>query len=147
MYQQKTLETKASVEEYLDRIEDARKREEAREIVAMCQDATKETPTLWGESIIGFGSYAYQYASGHKGVAAKVGYSPRKTHHVLYLVLWESEIADLLGRLGKVKHGVSCLYVKRLEDIDRAILQTMITRSYAIMSAQDREGTFKAPLE
>ena len=137
MYQQKTLETDASVEQYLDQIEDPRKKAEAREIVAMCVEATGQNPKQWGPSIIGFGSYAYEYASGHKGVAAKVGYSPRKAQHVLYLVLWDQEIKDLLERLGNVKHGVSCLYVKRLKDIDKAVLKEMIVRSYERMSEKD----------
>lgn len=142
MYQQKTLETDASVEQYLDRIEDPRKKEEAREIVAMCIEATGQKPKLWGPSIIGFGSYAYEYASGHKGVAAKVGYSPRKAQHVLYLVLWDPAIQAMMDRLGNVKHGVSCLYVKHLKDIDKTVLKEMIVRSYAAMSAQDGSLVF-----
>jgi hypothetical protein len=136
MYQQKTLETDASVEQYLDQIEDPRKKEEAREIVAMCQEATGQIPKLWGPSIIGFGSYSYEYASGHKGVAAKVGYSPRKAHHVLYLALWDVGIKELLERLGNFKHGVGCLYVKHLRDLDKAVLREMIGRSYVLMSNQ-----------
>lgn len=134
MYQQKTLETDQSVEGFLDRIDNEEKRREAKEIVELCKSVTQETPKMWGESIVGFGTYAYRYASGHSGVSAKIGYSPRKSHHVLYLALWDPTVEILLSQLGDVKHGVGCLYIKRWRSIDQTILKEMIERSFALIS-------------
>jgi hypothetical protein len=130
---QKTLPTGAEPEGFLAAVPDEARREDARTLCRLLADWTGEPPRMWGGSIVGFGSYHYRYDSGHKGTAALVGFSPRKAHLVLYLV---GGVADrypkLLERLGPHKRGKGCLYLKRLDDVDRDVLRELIERTVRV---------------
>jgi hypothetical protein len=94
---------------------------------------------MWGTSIVGFGSYHYRYASGHEGDAPLAGFSPRKQHLVVYLVSeFQTRHRSTLARLGPYKHGKSCLYLKRLADVDEAALRELIDRSVRVWRGVDR---------
>lgn len=100
-------------------------------------EVTGEPATMWGPSIIGFGSYHYRYASGREGDAPLVGFSPRKTALTLYASAEEDMRAELLARLGPHKVGESCVYLKRLSDVDDQVLADLIRAGAAFTRAQD----------
>lgn len=125
----KTKATQASVRDYLDAIEDDGRRKDCEALVALMQKTTGFPPVMWGSSIVGFGSYHYRYDSGHEGDACLVGFSSRKGDISVYVIAGLEGQADLLAKLGKHKAGKSCLYVKRMADIDPKVLAAMITNS------------------
>ena len=131
MAELKTRPTDASVEAFLDAVEDERKRSDARVIAGMMAEITGAPGVMWGSSIVGFGSYHYRYASGREGDFLETGFSPRKRALTLYVMAGFSEYDDLLDRLGKHTTGKSCLYVKRLSDIDLDVLRELLQRSVA----------------
>lgn len=92
-----------------------------------------EPAQLWGPTIVGFGRYRYRYESGHEGEAARIGFSPRAREMVLYFVPGFEPHAELMKRLGRCRPGKSCLYVKRLSDLDESVLETLIVDSLALM--------------
>ena len=92
---------------------------------------TGDEPAMWGPSIVGFGSYHYKYASGREGDWMKVGFSPRKQQLTLYIMSGFSRFDELMGRLGKHSTGKSCLYIKRLEDVDLGVLEELVRESVA----------------
>jgi hypothetical protein len=134
-----THRTDASVEEFLARVPDERRREDAGRLCAMMQEITGEPAAMWGTSIIGFGTYHYRYASGHEGDSALAGFSPRSQHLVIYLVgEFESRYREVLARLGPHKTGKGCLYIKRLDDVDDDALRELIDRSVRVHRSIDR---------
>ena len=132
----KTTPTEASVDAYIDAVEDAQKREDCRAVAAMMADVTGAPARMWGSSIVGFGSYHYRYASGREGDFMETGFAARKRELTLYVVAGFSEYGDLLAKLGKHKTGKSCLYVKRLADVDEDVLREMVERSVAWIRAR-----------
>lgn len=130
-YQVKTKASEDSVEIFLDRIESPRKREDAYRLLALFTEATGMPARLWGDSIVGFGSYHYKYRTGHEGDAMIVGFSPRKLKISLYLYADFPERDQLLGRLGKHTTGVGCVYVNKFDDIRPEVLRELIVRSVA----------------
>ena len=129
MAELKTKVNDASVEGFLSTIEDEKKRRDSFTLLEFMKRVTQMEPKMWGDSIIGFGTYHYKYASGHEGDWAPVGFSPRKQALTLYIMAdWTNHI-DLLARLGKYKSGKACLYVKKLEDIDLDVLEQLIKRA------------------
>jgi hypothetical protein len=118
------------VAEFIEGIEDERKREDSRTLIEMMKRATGETPRLWGPSIVGFGDYHYEYKSGRKGDTFRVGFSPRKQSLTLYTMGYIDRQDPLLAKLGKYTTGKACIYVKRLEDIDVDVLESIVKRSY-----------------
>ncbi len=130
----KTLPTTASVPAVLAALEPAGRRADAQALCALLEQVSGHPPVLWGSSIIGFG--AYPAKSGPRSVTPwpRLGFSPRKANHVVYLMDGFTGQADLLARLGKATTGVSCLYVKRLADVDMAVLTEMARRSWAMMA-------------
>src|SRR6201989_406297 len=137
-----TGRTGASVAEFLARIPEPQRREDARRLCAVMENITGEPPAMWGTSIMGFGAYHYRYASGHEGDSALAGFSPRRAHLAIYLV---GEFADrhqaALARLGPHKTGKGCLYIKRLDDVDLDALRELIDRSARIRKGIDRADT------
>jgi hypothetical protein len=133
-YQQKTLPGAASVEAFLASVEPAQRADDARTVIGLMQAASGEPPVLWGPSIIGFGHYAYTYASGHSGIAQRIGLSPRKANLVVYLHGLGEELAPLQARLGPHKTGAVCLYLPALAKIDLAVLDTMVRHSWDLMA-------------
>ena len=134
--------TAASVEDFLARVPDERRREEARRLCVMMQEITSEPPTMWGSSIIGFGTYHYRYPSGHVGDSALASFSPRRQHLAIYLVgEFENRHHSVLARLGPYKAGKGCLYIKRLGDVDHDALRELIDRSVRVRKGIDRAST------
>ena len=133
----KTQPTDADVGAFLDAIEDPQRREDSRAVCRLMTDETGERPRMWGESIVGFGSYHYAYASGREGDWMALGFSPRKANLTLYLMDGFTGYEDLLSRLGKHTTGRSCLYVKRLTDVDVEVLREMVRQSYRHTTAQN----------
>ena len=131
MAELKTKQTDASVEAYLNAIEDAQRRSDCRAIADIMRRVTKYEPKMWGPSIVGFGSYHYKYESGHEGDACLAGFSSRKAEISLYLMPGLDAKQTLLAALGKHKAGKGCLYVKRLSDIDVRVLEKLIRASVA----------------
>ena len=127
----KTRPNDASVEELLGQVEDPARRRDCQELVEIMRRVTGEEPKMWGPSIVGFGSYHYRYASGREGDWMAVGFSPRKRDLTLYIMAGFSRYGELLERLGKHKHGKSCLYVQRLDDVDREVLEELVSESVA----------------
>lgn len=132
----KTVETDADVSAFIDAVGDDRQREDARQLCALMTRLSGNPPRLWGPSIIGFGSYHYRYESGREGEMCRIGFSPRKGQTVIYLVDGYEQQQDHLARLGKHKIGKSCLYIKRLSDIDVDTLEAMVTASLTVMAAK-----------
>ena len=125
----KTKVNKASVEGFLNKVKDETVRNDCFEILKMMKQVTKEEPKMWGSSIVGFGSYRYKYASGREGDWMLTGFSPRKQNLTLYLMGGFDEQKDLLKKLGKYKTSVGCLYIKKLDDVDKKVLKTLVTAS------------------
>lgn len=135
MAEAKTKPTASDVSGFLDSVEPAAKRADGKVLADLFGRATGEAPRMWGPTIVGYGSYHYRYDSGHEGRAARVGFSPRKAKHSLYLLGCGDESSDaifgpLLARLGKYGRGASCLYVNKLADIDLAVLEEMVAESW-----------------
>jgi hypothetical protein len=108
----------------------------------MMRDITGEPPAIWGASIVGFGAYHYQYASGREGDSPLAGFSPRRQHLVIYLIGgFESRHRAVLARLGPHKTGKGCLYIRRLDAVDRDALRDLIDRSVRVRKGVDRAST------
>ena len=131
MAELKTKQTEASVEAYLDTIDDPRRRADCAAISALLKKVTKCEPRMWGPSIVGFGSYHYRYATGHEGDACLVGFSSRKPEIVLYISDSFESREKLLQELGKHRTGKVCVYIKRLSDIDVGVLEKLVKASVA----------------
>ena len=136
MAETKTKATEVSVDAFIDAVADPVRREDAKVVRAMMQRLTGEPARMWGPSIVGFGSYDYRYDSGHKGTSCRLGFSPRKAELVLYVLTGEPEQAAQLARLGKHKTGKSCLYVKKLADVDKGVLEEITRGALARMDAR-----------
>ena len=129
MAELKTQKNDASVEDFLNGVEDEKKREDSLKILDLMREVTGDEPAMWGSSIIGFGSYRYKYASGREGEWFLTGFSPRKQNLTLYIMSGFDQYDSLLANLGKHSTGKSCLYVKKLEDIDLTTLKEMVKMS------------------
>jgi hypothetical protein len=134
MAKNKTQATSADVTAFIDAVADETQRADAHAIAAMMARLSGEPPKMWGPSIIGFGRYHYKYDSGREGDTLRIGFSPRKGQTVLYLPGTISAQADLLARLGKHKEGKGCMYIKRLADVDAAVLEEMMVASIRYMA-------------
>lgn len=133
MAELKTRPENADVETFLAGIEDARRREDCRALVALLTDATGEEPVMWGGTIIGFGRYHYVYDSGREGDWFLTGVSPRKESLTVYIMDGFERHEDLMARLGSYRTGNSCLYLKKLDDVDAAVLGELVRRSVEAM--------------
>jgi hypothetical protein len=129
MAELKTQKNDASVEAFLNGVENQKRREDAFVILDLMKKITKSEPSMWGSSIIGFGSYHYKYASGREGDWFLVGFSPRKQSMSLYIMSGFKRYDEILSKLGKYKTGKSCLYINKLEDIDMNVLEQLISAS------------------
>ena len=129
MAENKTKANKTSVTEFLSTVTHEQKRKDSETLVALFEKLIGEPAVMWGSSIIGFGQYHYKYASGREGQFMLAGFSPRKNALTIYIMTGLSQYADLLAQLGKYKTGKSCLYIKKLEDIDIDVLSQLILHS------------------
>jgi|SRR5580658_2093359 hypothetical protein len=136
MTDNKTKPTKVSVPAFLAALPNAAKRADSKALVKLMQRASGEKPKMWGPSIVGFGSYRYKYESGREGDMPLIGFSPRKAATVLYNMTGFSDSGELLARLGKYTAGKGCLYIKRLADVDPAVLEAMAVKSVAAVRAR-----------
>ncbi|MEM9835455.1 MAG: DUF1801 domain-containing protein [Bacteroidota bacterium] len=125
----KTKPTEASVSDFLSSVEDEQKRIDSEVLLRMMEEITGSPAQMWGPSIIGFGTYHYVYPTGREGDWMEVGFSPRKNNLSLYLMSGVGRQTERLAKLGKHKIGKSCLYIKRLSDVDQTVLREMITTS------------------
>ena len=131
MAENKTKPTDASVEDYLAERGSEQQRADCRELIALLKKATRQPPRMWGPSIVGFGSYRYTYESGHTGEAPLAGFAIRGRELVIYMVADQAQQKSLLSRLGPHRMTKSCLYFKRLADLDRSVLQKLVAGSVA----------------
>ncbi len=134
MPEPKTRPTGASVPAFLDALADPRRRQDCATLVAWMQDALQVPAEMWDDSIVGFGRYRLRYANGSELDWPAIGFSPRKQDLVLYLALDFAGSDALLARLGKHRTSKACLYLKRLSDVDGAVLQALIAGSAAAMA-------------
>ncbi|WHY78439.1 DUF1801 domain-containing protein [Neobacillus sp. WH10] len=134
-YQQKTKETNNSVVEFIESVDNQKKREDAYKLVDIFTDTTGYEAKMWGPSIIGFGSYHYKYESGHEGDAPLVGFSPRKAKISLYFAPGDSKREELLKEFGKHTTGKGCVYINKVADIDISVLQELIKQSVQFLQA------------
>ncbi len=135
----KTRPTEVSVDAFIDAVPDAQRREDAKAVRAMMERLTGQPATMWGPSIIGFGTYRYQCGK-NWGTMCRLGFSPRKTELVLYVLTESREQDAFLARLGKHKTGKSCLYIKRLSDVDEGVLEALTAHALDHMNGKYPEG-------
>lgn len=131
----KTRANGASVRDYLAAIPDAGRRQDCETIVAMMSRVTGAPPVMWGDSIVGFDSYHYRYASGREGDAPLAGFSSRKGDISIYLSCEVPPTDALRERLGRHKMGKACLYVRRLDDVDLGVLEQLVAEAAAATRA------------
>lgn len=129
----KTQKTTKSVSKFLNEVENEQRRKDAKVILKLMKEITKEKPTMWGPSIIGFGEYKYKRRDGSEHTFLLTGFSPRKTALTIYIMPGYKEYPDLMKKLGTYKKGASCLYIKKLEDVDMKVLKQLITKGYKDM--------------
>lgn len=133
MTELKTQQNDASVNAFLDSIENEKRRADAKVVCDLMSRVTGWKAKMWGKTIVGFGAYEYRYESGRSGRWMMVGLSPRKTSLTIYIMPGFSGFDDLMDALGKYKTGKSCLYVNKLEDIDQSVLEQLVVQSIDVM--------------
>jgi hypothetical protein len=139
MAELKTKVNNASVLQFLRAVPEAGKRKDSMELLRLFKSVTKEKPKMWGTSIVGFGQYHYESErSAQKGDWPLTGFSPRKQNLTLYIMLGLDDFGPLLKKLGKHKRSVGCLYINRLDDVDRAVLSKIIAKSFSAMKKKYR---------
>lgn len=126
----KTIPTSHSVDDFIVSIPDDQKRKDCITLKQLMREITKKEPVMWGNSIVGFGEYHYKYDSGREGDMLLTGFSPRSQNISIYIISGFKRYEALMKTLGKHKTGKSCLYVKRLSDIDTDVLKELIAASY-----------------
>jgi hypothetical protein len=131
MAENKTKATEASVESYLAAIVDEARRTDCEALTKLMAKATRQQPTMWGTSIVGFGSYHYKYESGREGDSCLTGFSSRKGDISIYLVASFPGQQELLAKLGKHKMGKGCLYIRKLADVDLKVLEHLVIGAVA----------------
>lgn len=136
MAELKTKPTDVDVSAFLDRVPAEERRRDCFELLEMLRDITGAEPKMWGASIVGFGKYRYKYESGREGEWMVTGFSPRKNDVTVYVMRGLERYSDILARLGKHKTGKSCLYIKRLADLDPSAFRELMVRAVADMAPQ-----------
>ena len=136
MAELKTKQNEQDVYEFLDGVSNETRKNDSYKVLELMQTATGVEPKMWGNSIVGFGSYHYKYASGREGDWFLTGFSPRKQSLTLYIMPGFDEYEALLEELGKHKIGKSCLYINKLEDVDISVLRKLVEKSVKKMAEQ-----------
>ena len=134
MAEPKTRKTNASVDDFLNSVADQRKRQDCFVLVDLMREITGSEPSMWGDSIVGFGGYQQTYSTGKEYEWPVIGFSPRKQSLTLYIMSGFEQYDELLGRLGKHTTSKACLYIKRLSDVDMSVLRELIELSVAHMA-------------
>ena len=137
MTELKTKPTNKSVDQFLKKVENQTKREDSLKIIELMKEVTKEEPVMWGDSIVGFGSYHYKYASAREGDWFLVGFSPRKQNLTVYLMTGFEKYQEILKNLGKYKTGKPCLYINKLKEINIQSLRELILESVNHLKEED----------
>jgi hypothetical protein len=133
MAENKTKETKQSVEKFLNSVKDEKRKNDCFKVLEMMKNITKHEPKMWGPSIVGFGSYHYKYESGREGDFLMTGFSPRAQNLTIYIMPGFEKYDTLMKQLGKHKTGKSCLYINNLEDVKLPVLKKIITEAFRYM--------------
>ena len=133
MAKNKTQPTKASVTAFINAIEDPQRRADVRQVAAMMRKATGKRARMWGSGIVGYGTYHYKYESGREGDFMVTGFASRKQALTVYIMPGFEKFDALMGKLGKYKTGRSCLYIRRLSDVDEKVLERLIDESVQYM--------------
>ena len=126
----KTAKNSGDVSAFIGGIKDVERRKDTEKVLAIMKRVTKKSPAMWGDSIVGFGSYVYHRSNGDEGIFFATGLSPRKSALTIYIMPGYAEYGTLLKRLGPHKKGASCLYIKHLKDIDIKVLEVLIERGF-----------------
>jgi Domain of unknown function (DU1801) len=134
MYEVKTKETDNSVIEFIENVDNLKKREDAYKLLDIFTETTGYEAKMWGPSIIGFGAYHYKYATGHEGDAPLVGFSPRKAKISLYFATGDTGREELLEKFGKHTAAKACVYINKVADIDVEVLKELITQSVKFLN-------------
>lgn len=134
MAELKTKATDKNVEEFLNGIENDKRRQDSFAVLKLMKEVTGMEPRMWGDTMVGFGSYHYKYATGREGDAMITGFSPRKQNLTLYIMGGFDQYDRLMDKLGKFKTGKACLYVNKLEDIDVETLRELVRQSVDYMT-------------
>jgi hypothetical protein len=134
MAELKTKPTQVSVADFLEAVPDPVRRADGKAVAALMELVSGKKPAMWGPSIVGFGSYRYKYESGREGEMCRIGFSPRKAELVLYGMGINRE-PELMARLGGHKTGKGCLYIRKLEHVDLAVLEELARRALVHMDA------------
>jgi hypothetical protein len=129
MSELKTRPTNRDVTEFLNAVQDEDKRKDCFALADLMQRFTGEKPEMWGEGMIGYGRYTYRYTSGQTGEWLKTGFAPRKQNITIYIIAYLENFPEIMPSLGKCKTGKSCIYIKRLADIDTGVLEELIRQS------------------
>lgn len=130
MSELKTKQTNASVDKFLNSVEDEKKREDMFKLKEMFEEVTGEPAKMWGKKVVGFGKYSYKYASGKTGEWMIVGFAPRKSNITIYIMSGFNEYGEILEDLGPHKLGKSCLYIRRLSYINEEALKKLVKKSF-----------------
>lgn len=133
-YELKTKVNSANVTDFLHTVDDTQKQEDCFKLLEIFERLSWEKADMWGENIVGFGTYTYTYASGHTWDWMRTGFSPRKTALTLYIMPGYTDMSDLLWKLGKHKLWKSCLYIKKLSDVDLKVLEQIIEKGLEFMN-------------
>jgi len=133
MAELKTKKNENSVHDFLNAIDNEQRKSDCFELLEIMKNLTGEEAAMWGESMVGFGSYHYKYKSGREGDWFLTGFSPRKQNLTIYIMSGFEPFSAKINELGKYKTSSSCLYVKKLEDIDKKQLQHIIKKSVQLM--------------
>lgn len=139
MSELKTKVNNASVEKFLNAVTDEQARKDSFEILKIMKQVTKQEPKMWGASIVGFGSYHYKGAGGREGDWMLTGFSPRKQNLTLYLMHGFDVHQDLLKKLGKYKTSMGCLYIRKLEDVDKKVLKELVAASVKRVKSEEKK--------
>jgi len=130
----KTQKNDADITRFISGVDNATRRADAEALLNLMREATRDAGSMWGDSMVGFGSYDYTYASGRSGTWFAVGFSPRKQNTVVYVMPGFERYDELMADLGKYKTGKSCLYINKLDDIDLDILKQVVSESFKLMT-------------
>jgi hypothetical protein len=136
MAELKTKATDASVDAYIASRANEGQKADCASLMAMLKRVTQEKPQMWGPGIVGFGLYRYKYESGRTGEMCRTGFAIRGKELVVYLVGSGGGQEALLERLGRHKMGKSCLYIRKLADVDMKVLEQLVTGSLAQLKAR-----------
>jgi hypothetical protein len=136
MAELKTQKNDASVMDFLQSVENEQRRSDSLRLLRIMQEVTGEEPVMWGPSIVGFGSYHYRYESGREADWMLTGFSPRKQALTAYIMAGFDRYDELMAKLGTYTTGKSCLYLKKLDDVDESVLRELIDASCAHMQTK-----------